>query len=864
MDTPHARDAYIGTSQLEAMIGRLPKQSRLVFWEDEAGDYQDVVGGLNLLDAVVLDVTGHELSAKRRVLRQEPNTHFLLYRAGGAPNPTEDFVLDLKLAAVPFTCTKGGLWADACQVNPVLSGELERHPSFFNDKSRVEALRTTALPKGTAADLAFAMVAAILLVHDENPHDAARSMARRLLVEWERGDEASLRAIQTANLADALWGALHDHLGYTVPQGAEPTVADLAYCLLEGSLGTLAPSPRIRRSAECAHVLAGLCASTATKPVLAKMARHYGSDVLAQVPEEVRTLQALSTIDFVPQADEQILLKLAQGVAGATVNTATVEAVRTRRTGMVWHDRYASCYDALLAMARFREVLAVCRQEALTATTAPALFEAYSRDWYQVDGAYRAFHTVWRNVHFPQLKTDLQDAVGAMEKAYDAYLSSLASAWQDHLLDEGSYPPASLPAQRDFFDARVRAASPQPNAGQRVGVVISDALRYEQGVELASRLCKEPLGKARMTATCEPMLCMLPSYTQLGMAALLPKGRLSIDETTAHVTLDGEPTQGIINRQKRLAAPSGMAGSLALKASDVLRDGLPSIKAVPVVYVYHNVIDKAGDNAETETTVFERTADAFEDISYLAKTLLSAGCGTVFVTSDHGFIYQDTKPGTAQFADIPGLSTAQTTDGEPATRKRRFAIGTCFPASDMASAYDAQQLRLDGAYHVAMPRGAMRFRVQAAGSRFVHGGASLQEDVIPVITVQRVVNKDAAHPSEVSLHAIGQHVITGAYVSVRLVQDKPCGPEVLPTTVRLGVYAPDGKLVCSQEKQLTLASESPNAQDRTQRIDLELTDDIDNYTNAEVRVSAKGVHTNNYKEVASIQYEVDRAWGSDF
>ncbi len=864
MDTSHTTDVYIDKTQLEAMIGRLPKQGRLVFWEDESGDYRDVVPNLSLPDLAVLDVTGHELVAKRHVLRQEPHTRFLLYRAGGAPNPTEDFVLDLKLMATPFTCTKGGLWADACQVNPVLSGELERHASFFNDKSRVEALRTTPLPKGTPADLAFAMVAAILLVHDDNPHDAARSMARRLLVEWERGDQAGLRTIQAAGLADALWAVLRDHLGYTVPQGAEPTVADLAYCLLEGALGTLVPAPRIQRSAECVYVLSGLCASDATRPVLAKMARHFGADALAQVPQESRAAQALSNVDFVPQVDEEILAQLAQGVAGATINAAAVEAMRMRRVGMVWHDRYAACYDALLAMARFRDALAACKQEAPQATTASALFAAYANGWYQVDGAYRAFHTAWRKVQSPQFKVVLQDAVGAMEKTYDSLLSAQAATWQDHLLDEGAYPPPSLPAQRDFFDARVRAASPQPADGQRVGVVISDALRYEQGVELTARLNREPLGKARMTASCEPMLCMLPSYTQLGMAALLPKGQLAIDETSANVTLDGEPTQGTINRQKRLAAPSGMAGSLALKASDVLKDGLPNIKAAPAVYVYHNVIDKVGDNAETETTVFDRTSDAFEDVAYLVKTLLSAGCGTVFITSDHGFIYQDAKPGAAQFADIPGLSAAQTTGGESATRKRRFAIGTGFPTSDMAVVYDAQQLGLAGSYQVAMPRGAMRFRVQASGARFVHGGASLQEDVIPVIKVQRVVNKDAAHPAEVSLYAIGQHLISGTFVRVRLVQESPCGPGVLPTTVKIGVYAPDGKLVCAQEKQLTLASGSPNAQDRTQRIDLELTDDVDNYTSAEVRVSAKGVHTNNYKEVASIQYEVDRAWGSDF
>jgi hypothetical protein len=46
---------------------------------------------------------------------------------------------------------------------------------------------------------------------------------------------------------------------------------------------------------------------------------------------------------------------------------------------------------------------------------------------------------------------------------------------------------------------------------------------------------------------------MLPSYTQLGMAALLPNTELAIsDNESSAVLVDGKPSQGTANRIKIL------------------------------------------------------------------------------------------------------------------------------------------------------------------------------------------------------------------------------------------------------------------------------------------------------------------------
>lgn len=84
---------------------------------------------------------------------------------------------------------------------------------------------------------------------------------------------------------------------------------------------------------------------------------------------------------------------------------------------------------------------------------------------------------------------------------------------------------------------------------KKVFVIISDALRYETMVELSERIAQMP----RMETDLKPaMLSTLPSYTQLGMAALLPHKVLSYEKAADEVFADGISTKGTEARSKVL------------------------------------------------------------------------------------------------------------------------------------------------------------------------------------------------------------------------------------------------------------------------------------------------------------------------
>ena len=158
----------------------------------------------------------------------------------------------------------------------------------------------------------------------------------------------------------------------------------------------------------------------------------------------------------------------------------------------------------------------------------------------------------------------------------------------------------------------------------------------------------------------------------------------------------------------------------------------------------------------------------------------------------------------------------------------------------------------------------MRLRLSGSGARFVHGGVSPQECVVPVVVVEQAKAKAAAHQSGVSAFPVGRPIITGPSVTLDVYQEEPVGDLVVPTTVKVGAYAKDGRLLSPSEVTLELSSASPSSDDRKVRVRVDLTDDVDTVGVAVLRVSRQVGASNAFKPVWERDYQVNRAFGMDF
>ena len=829
------------------------RESGLVFWEDESGEFADSIGELTLDGVEVIIVRGNEFALKRRILRGGGD-RVLVYRAGGAPASDFDYLLDVKLMARPFSCSLVSSWTEECGLAPSAEATLSAHAAFFASGKRLQQFSSVCHSSGWLSrsanreDIELGLLAVACGAKGASKVDVTRDIARAVVRSFalDRDLEAQ---IERYGLGEALWNSLRAVYDYSsdAPSFADFSTAVVLTCCsdLVGQEPALGPEAAILLSSMSRD-------STEASAFEALISRT--EDVESLVRLEACDRETLVSNPYLHRVDRWILGGLVADVAAGMDRSAEIADIEARRGSMHWFGEAKVTYDVLLAASL---VTAGCKErEAETGACedAVAALKAYSERWCQTDAAYRRYHEALRDPGL-MADVDLSEVRRLVEPRYGSFLRGLAIEWQDLACKAGTWPPTGIASrQRDFYASQVAS-----RRDERVAVVVSDAFRYECAVELADGL---RCGSPRYQASLEPAMSMLPSYTQLGMAALLPNECISIDPATQLVSVDGRPTVGLANREAILAA--NHPGARALKAEDVLSDGtLGDASEVGLVYVFHNKIDKTGDNSETERDVFGAAREAMRQIRRLVSILTRAGFDEVLVTADHGFLFQDKDPSDFEYASYDILPAV--TSGGDASNTRRFVMAPTLPKADGMMLFSASNLGLEGTFMVAIPKGMRRLRLKGSGARFVHGGATLQETVVPILAVSARRHRKAETVGA-SILTGGKTLITGNVMTFDLYQTEPVSASASKIHVRVFacVASDDSLEAVSPVEELDLASESEDAVARITPIRLPLASTVKDGQHVTVKVQRRVGETSVYADLASQDYTARRSFDRDF
>ncbi len=343
-----------------------------------------------------------------------------------------------------------------------------------------------------------------------------------------------------------------------------------------------------------------------------------------------------------------------------------------------------------------------------------------------------------------------------------------------------------------FFDKYVQ---PFRDKGQKVFVIISDALRYEAGVDFAERL----RSANRWTAEVDALFGS--SHSRSGMASLLPGRQRAVDAANATVTVDGRSASGTDNRAAILGgACNGKATALTAEAFLELNtktDGRELMRDHEVIYIFHNHIDKVGESTEART--FEAVEETFTELEQIIRRVANINGTNMLLTADHGFLFQQDD---VRERDMTALPSAVGWT----YRNRRFALGTGIASSTEVKVFASAELGVSGNWSAAFPLSLGRFPLQGSGKRFVHGGISLQEVVIPVVRIHKARADDTGRV-EVEVVRVPAKITTGQ-LAIALYQDRPAIGKVLPRTLRVGLFAKDGTSL-SEVKTQSFDSKEP-------------------------------------------------------
>jgi hypothetical protein len=168
---------------------------------------------------------------------------------------------------------------------------------------------------------------------------------------------------------------------------------------------------------------------------------------------------------------------------------------------------------------------------------------------------------------------------------------------------------------------------------------------------------------------------------------------------------------------------------------------------------------------------------------------------------------------------------------------------------------------VQGDLEFLIPRGSNLFNF-VGGARFAHGGAMLQEIVVPVITVKHIRGKSAEEtkPKAVAVQVLGSnHRITTSFCRFQLIQMEAVGDRMKPVTLRVAVY--EGKEPVTDIKTVKFDSSSGDLEERKKWVNLVLKDR--NYNKrTPYRLVLQDAETG--IEQQSVEVIIDRAFTDDF
>ncbi|MBD1853923.1 BREX-1 system phosphatase PglZ type A [Cyanobacteria bacterium FACHB-502] len=827
-------------NRIAQALTRLFERHRIIFWYDVKRELRADFEGLQLAGVEKIELTNNEFGVKYRILREQPAQKFLLYREGSQPDDLDNWLLDVQLAHGEFRTDQIGLWLSELELGLDFADVVQAHAEFYRAIKRKDALKRLLKPDDTPGMIRLKMLA--VCAGSEPRID---SVLENLLAELSDKRDEKIKLIQRCSLDKFLWEQMKRHYGY---DSKEPGIQDFSIELFK-SCYAMGTDGQVQLTSDAIVFLKRWKDSRQFEESFETLSEECAEILGIEHDLGKRDFRELLELDYFRLIDQKIVSDLVRAVASRTVSSGDVTLwVRQRRQGH-WYREFQHLYEAVDYASQFIHAL---DEANLTMDSLTDGIERYTRSWFRIDQLYRKFVYHVRGSGQASLMATLSDQI---EKLYsNNYLLKVNDRWQSFVDVVTKWEAASIPLQKNFFKRWVQPFLEKDN---KVYVIISDAFRYEIGDELLSLIRQED----RYDATLEPALSMLPSYTQLGMAALLPNTVLTLaDNQTGTVEVDGQSSQGTANRIKILDR-SNPQRATAIKAEELMalnrEDCRSLVRDHDVVYIYHNRIDSTGKPV-TEDRVFDAVEETLQELIRLIKKLTGANASNLLVTSDHGFIYQNQAIEESDFAQ------EEAEGNQILFRDRRFVLGKGLKEKASFRKFQSSELALKGDIEVLIPKSINRLRLKGSSIRFVHGGASLQEVVIPVIRINKKRQSDIS-TVEVEIIRGSNSAITSGQVAVTLYQAQPVTDKVQSRNLRAGIYTQSGDLI-SDSHDLTFDLTSDNPRERELQVRFVLTRKADDANGQEVilRLDEKLTGTSHYKEYKSLRYMMRRSFTSDF
>ena len=236
-----------------------------------------------------------------------------------------------------------------------------------------------------------------------------------------------------------------------------------------------------------------------------------------------------------------------------------------------------------------------------------------------------------------------------------------------------------------------------------------------------------------------------------------------------------------------------------------------------LVYIFHDSIDKVSHDGNAKQ-ITQSCRDAINDIAtMIPKIHASYNVTEVYITSDHGFLFND-----IEFAD---KDKHKIDEDNLEKCSRYYLTNSDAPVSGVVkfALNEVSGIQNAGNVFVAVPEGTNRFAAPSGGYMFTHGGAALQEIIIPIIT-SRQERTDSKQP--VGVMILDRKLsMQASRLRFKLLQTEAVSMDMKERLIKVALYHNDAPV--TPVKDILLDKTDPSLDNRKIQVDLTLNRNVD-------------------------------------
>ena len=781
---------------------------KIIIWHDSKQEFLESINDLQLDGVQVIQYHYNNAFKVRYQIEMEyANQNILLYVPHDKDETADNPLIDIYLYSEYYLSDSTAILLRSLNLSEEFRSTIEKYAVFFNNKSRATKFQKLVQKQfNLDKDIIHLCIIGSLLNCSADFNEILMTLIKQE-VEAEGANESIvlLRKFE----ADAyLWKMLQQRLGYITETPSLNEFISLLFMTYINETTTLEIGSEWK-----AKLLINKQNTRIFMETLMKNDPDSYNE-LANMMYEFLSIQSLLTntsIDTIQysgafnQFDKSIIKQLNNQLIDRIYNPDVIKSVIAERQSLHFFKQYEAEYTCIWSAIEFFEYLPHSNE-----LTVNELYNRYLESDYRVDQAYRKFYDAYDQL---TMNDDFETLKNLIETIYvNDYLSKLSLEWSTAFSSRGTkWEMDDVKYQKNFFFEHMPRETEKPK--ECVVVIISDGLRYEVADELKDTLIKQ--GKIRPSSlTLTSMQSVMPSITELGMAAMLPRQNLLKMNDYGKVFIADIDSNGLENRKKIL---NDELKRTAYRYDEIIHLNRTDFKKLftdkGIVYIYHNTIDAVGDHAASEKDVFKAVNQTFDELNKLIAKINQGKLSRIkqiYITSDHGFLYQ-----VSPISEIDKLSREKL---NVIKEKRRYMLSKEPLNIDGTLTFDISST-VNTPMYATVPRGNMRFKTQGAGVNYVHGGAMPQEFIVPLLHYKVTEIIDIETVSVICRNL--NKTIKNHDVNIDLMQIEKVEGDILPRQCK--VYFEDAnEQVISNELRLVADSTADKIDMRTYKVQLSL------------------------------------------